>query len=75
MMLAMYLAYSIFLARDNQHSFNRAILLLVYIVSFTTIPLLSAIGNATAGSPSLTLDGLEILGTAEAQPSDRKSVV
>lgn len=69
MMLAMYLAYSIFLARDNQHSFNRAILLLVYIVSFTTIPLLSAIGNATAGSPSLTLDGLEILGTAEAQPS------
>ncbi|MDE6498629.1 MAG: M56 family metallopeptidase [Muribaculaceae bacterium] len=33
-MLAMYLGYKIFLARDNQHSFNRGVLLLIYAVSW-----------------------------------------
>ena len=40
LMLAMYLAYRLFLARDNQHGFNRGILLLIYAVSFTLSPLM-----------------------------------
>lgn len=33
-MLAMYLAYRLFLARENQHGFNRGVLLGIYLVSF-----------------------------------------
>ncbi|MDE6486588.1 MAG: M56 family metallopeptidase [Muribaculaceae bacterium] len=62
LMLAMYLAYRLFLARDNQHSFNRAVLLLVYIVSFAASPLLFSIGSAasSAGAPAGTSEGIEI---------------
>lgn len=34
-MLVLYLAYRLLLAKDNQHSFNRVVLLLIYFVSFT----------------------------------------
>lgn len=48
LMLAMYLAYRIFPARDNQHSFNRAVLLLIYLVAFAASPLLFSIGSTDA---------------------------
>ena len=38
LMLAMYMAYRLFLARDNQHSFNRGVLLSIYLVSFMASP-------------------------------------
>ena len=38
MMLAMYLVYSLLMARDNQHGFNRGALLLIYAVSFAVSP-------------------------------------
>lgn len=38
-MLLLYLSYRLFLARDNQHGFNRAVLLMIYFVSFSA-PLL-----------------------------------
>ena len=40
-MLAMYLGYKIFLARDKQHGFNRGVLLLIYAVSWAS-PLAAA---------------------------------
>ena len=40
-MLAMYLGYKIFLARDKQHGFNRGVLLLIYAVSWAS-PLTAA---------------------------------
>lgn len=38
LMLAMYLAYRLFLARDNQHAFNRGVLLCIYLISFSASP-------------------------------------
>lgn len=38
-MLALYLAYRVFLAKDKQHGFNRRILLLIYFISFIAAPL------------------------------------
>ena len=38
-MLAMYLVYKLFIAREKQYGFNRGILLLIYFVSFSTYPL------------------------------------
>ena len=39
LMLTMYLTYRLFLAGENQHNFNRSILLLIYFVSFSCIPI------------------------------------
>ena len=44
-MIAMYLAYKLFIARDNQHGFNRGILLAVYAVSFSSYPLYNFVNN------------------------------
>ena len=38
-LLAMYLAYKLLIARENQHAFNRGILLIIYFVSFCIFPL------------------------------------
>lgn len=40
-LLVLYLTYRLFLARDNQHSFNRGVLLGIYFVSFLTLPAIS----------------------------------
>lgn len=40
-MLSMFLAYRVFLARENQPGFNRSILLLIYVISFLALPLAS----------------------------------
>lgn len=41
-LLALYLAYRLFLSRDNQHGFNRNVLLGIYLVSFLALPLIGA---------------------------------
>lgn len=60
-MLAMYLAYRLLLARDNQHGFNRGVLLFVYAVSFSVSPVIFSIENLKTGLQSQTLvsEGLE----------------
>lgn len=60
-MLALYLAYRLFLARDNQHVFNRSVLLCIYLVSFTSIPLYHTIENLIPqhSSQAFILEGLE----------------
>ena len=52
MLLAMYLAYRLFMARDNQHGFNRGVLLAVYAVAFLTMPVVGAIERLAAPSAS-----------------------
>lgn len=42
-MLALYLVYRLFLARDNQHGFNRGVLLAIYVVAFTAYPIFQLI--------------------------------
>ena len=42
-MLAMYLAYKLFIARENQHGFNRVVLLAIYFISFLIYPLYRSI--------------------------------
>ena len=44
-LLAMYLVYKLFIARENQHSFNRGILLVTYLVSFCAYPLYNFFNN------------------------------
>lgn len=60
-MLALYLAYRLFLARDNQHVFNRSVLLCIYLVSFTSIPLYHTIENLIPqhSSQAFILEGIE----------------
>jgi len=59
-MLAMYLAYRVFLARENQHGYNRAILLLIYVISFITAPLLSLLKNFAPQATNQTVAVEEI---------------
>jgi len=56
-MLAMYLAYRLFLARDCQHAFNRCVLLGIYFVSFVAVPLFPSFdGMAQSASPASVSD-------------------
>ncbi len=61
-MLALYLAYRVFLARENQHSFNRGVLLLIYLVSFSMPMFVSVVENMGAGSvTSIATEDIEII--------------
>lgn len=44
-LLAMYLAYRLFMAADNQHAYNRGVILGIYAVSFLSLPAAHLIGN------------------------------
>lgn len=43
--LAMYLPYRAFLARENQHTYNRAILLSIYALAFAAVPFMKAMDH------------------------------
>ena len=64
-MLAMYLAYRLFLARDNQHSFNRGILLLIYLVSFAATPVIHYLDRPDThpATQAPNLENLDVIGT------------
>ena len=66
LMLAMYLAYRLFLARDNQHAFNRGVLLVIYFVSFLTVPAISLYEKLTSTPDAAILFLGNIEGIAEA---------
>ncbi|MBP3640177.1 MAG: M56 family metallopeptidase [Muribaculaceae bacterium] len=73
LMLAMYLAYRLFLARDNQHGFNRGVLLLIYAVSFMAVPAIYLLDklNAHGGTlPSATggIEAVAMAATPHSQP-------
>ena len=65
-MLALYLAYRLFLATDNQHGFNRGVLLAIYAASFIAYPILQSLENLKVGNASQTIviDGLEVTNVA-----------
>ncbi|MCH5226431.1 MAG: M56 family metallopeptidase [Muribaculaceae bacterium] len=50
-MIAMYLAYKLFIASDNQHGFNRGVLLVIYLVSFSSYPLYNFFNNLAIKTP------------------------
>ena len=56
-MLAMYLAYRLFLAQDNQHSFNRGVLLSVYLVAFTAYPVYHFFEKHSTPAETMFTDG------------------
>lgn len=61
-MMALYLAYRLFLAKAKQPTFNRVVLLLIYIVSPLAILLSEArFGNTTM--PAGYLPAIEAVGT------------
>ena len=66
LMLALYLAYRLFLATDNQHGFNRGVLLAIYAASFIAYPILQSLENLKVGNASQTIviDGLEVTNVA-----------
>lgn len=65
-MLSMILAYKIFLARENQPGYNRCVLLMIYLVSFTTIPLISQIENwiTPTAQPTALAGDIEVVNAA-----------
>ena len=68
LMLAMYLAYRLFLARDNQHGFNRGVLLSIYLVSFMASPFIFSLDtlNVSTNPQAFTLEGIEVVETEAA---------
>ncbi len=78
-LLALYLAYRLFLARENQHGFNRGVLLAIYLIAFGITPfiipsseidLIPASQPAAGGAQSITLEGLDIA-ASEITPAAR----
>lgn len=78
-LLALYLAYRLFLARENQHGFNRGVLLAIYIIAFGITPfiipsseidLIPASQSAAGSAQSITLEGLDIA-ASEITPAPR----
>lgn len=74
LMLAMFLAYRVFLARENQHSYNRGVLLLIYFLSFAYIPLMALVQHLIfSDAPQEPIfDGFEIIGVKTS--SDTKPI-
>ena len=71
-MLALYLVYRILLARDYQHNFNRAILLLIYFVSFVLSPYYLISGNII-GEPDPQIFSFNVTGEANASLPTKSS--
>lgn len=71
LMLALYLAYRLFLAENNQHSFNRGILMMIYFVSFAISPFVFSLGNISDNMEPHTsvLEGTAIADTGTAHRS------
>ncbi len=65
LLLAMFLAYRLTLARENQHGYNRGVLLGIYVVAFVTVPLMALAQKLTApeASPTAMVDSFDIVGT------------
>lgn len=64
-MLSMFLAYKVFLARENQHGYNRNVLLTIYLVAFAMLPLTSLIHRIMVSEtqPSVPTEGNGFAGT------------
>lgn len=60
LMLFMFSAYKLFLARDNQHGYNRIILLLIYLVSFASLPVVTFFKslNFSTSSDTIVMNGV-----------------
>lgn len=61
LMLSMLLAYKVLLAQENQHSYNRTVLLGIYIVSFGTMPLIHLLQRLLAPASSQVTTAIEDL--------------
>lgn len=73
LLLALYLTYRVLLAGDNQHGFNRMVLLLIYAVSFTALPCCRFLESLTVTpvAQTITFTGealSDVITTAPAQP-------
>ncbi len=54
LLLSMFLAYKLLLAGEKQHSYNRGILLIIYVMAFASLPLMSAVQKMMAPAPVQT---------------------
>ncbi len=65
-MLSMYLAYRVFLARENQHGFNRVVLLLIYGISFLSLTIASAFSDlfSESSATQMSMGNIDIPGSA-----------
>ncbi len=67
-MLALYLAYKLFMARNNQHGYNRGALMVIYVLSFAVFPVMSLFqGDDVSSSLSVSAVGdIDVPAIAEA---------
>lgn len=68
-MLAMYLVYKLFIARDNQHGFNRALLLAIYLVSFSAYPLYNLLDKIASEPEIKNTNGIVEVGNITLEPA------
>lgn len=70
-MLALYLAYRLSLAKDNQHSFNRGVLLLIYLVSFAApaVYFYTDAPRTTADAQTMMYDGIGLVSSGAISPA------
>lgn len=68
LMLGLYFGYIVFLAKEKQPSFNRAVILAIYAISFGLLPLMYLIGGSMATNDSMPTVGLTIDLTPVAKP-------
>lgn len=63
LMIIMFAAYRLLMAKDNQPAFNRLMLLLIYLVSFTSLPVFDQLvgGNIDSISQGISFEGNNIL--------------
>ena len=68
-MLAMYLIYKLFIARDKQHGFNRALLLAIYLVSFSAYPLYNLFDKIASEPEIKNTNGIVEVGNITLEPT------
>ncbi len=59
--MAMYIAYRLFLSRDNQHTFNRFVILAIYAVSFLWLPVSALLAGLFADGEGAAPGRIDIL--------------
>ena len=67
-LLAMFLVYRLLLAAENQHAYNRGVILAIYAISFLTLPAVDTAGSLFSEEQGATVITGGITATVTAKP-------
>ncbi|MDE6198648.1 MAG: M56 family metallopeptidase [Muribaculaceae bacterium] len=70
LLLAMFTVYRLLMAGDNQHAYNRGVILAIYAVSFLSLPAINLLHPLFASAPApATAETIDITATAVVTPA------